>query len=61
MVLVSKWINNQWNINKICRITPYHVIRYDIYGVISFFLSFNKSNAILINKIRKCQTNFKKS
>jgi hypothetical protein len=31
MVLVSKSVNNQWNINKLTRITPDHVIRYDVY------------------------------
>jgi hypothetical protein len=48
MVLVSKSVNNQWNINKLSRIAPDHVIRYDVYiemlsyGFRHFQCNFNK-------------------
>jgi hypothetical protein len=31
MFLVSKNVNNHWNINKLSRITPDHVIQYNVY------------------------------
>ena len=60
MFLVSKNVNNHWNINKLSRITPDHVSRYDVYVEMSPYDYFI-SNAILRNKIRKSQTNLIKS
>ena len=55
MILVSKRINNQWNINKVHRITPNNVTG-KIYMLRCCILLFVISNAILINKFFKSQT-----
>jgi hypothetical protein len=64
MVLVSKRINNQWNINKLCRVAPDHGIRYDIYVELlrsdlhHIHCNFNKLNpeksTNFNKKLKKC-------
>jgi hypothetical protein len=60
MILVSKRINNHLNINVVHQITPDNVNQHDVY-VEMLYRVFVISNAILINKIVKSQTNLKKS